>query len=252
MFKHNTEWRCEFFCYAYSCFLPENQMVKYCEIQGPFLLTSQARTWKKVHKIRQYIQYQWNNYIKDGCLFSKALHNLFKRGEELNFTNNLIEIGNKIWNELVGKRSTVYKVAQAIAQLDATATVDWETLIHLFETDREGKYVKCFNKKKDKTIKRDRAILQLIRNYKNYSDNNPFEFNEAKKYLKNLINAMKPYLTEVEVNYMDAADDAKEQQEIDSIIPNGFEEKYNFTVCKESKVIEMMNEFIAGCNYRNL
>ncbi len=93
--------------------------------------------------------------------------------------------------------------------------------------------------------------MKLIRQYKQFSDENGFDFNAAKKYLRDLTNTMKPYLKEFEVNYLDNNNETNDTVHVNIPIPAGFTDKYPFVVCQETHVDDCINKFIRAYDYNN-
>eukprot|EP01083_Nonionella_stella_P050106 133384_1 len=194
LFKSHKEFKKEWFLTVYCGFLPEDQIVSYIGDQSIYLIRSLPKRCHKTTALREFIMYLQCNYTNDDALFDRKIWNLFTRMDDLNFTNNLAEIINLYWKKRIGTRASIHKAVDGVAQLDARATIDFETLKKHWNTD---KYTECFNKKPQKTIDRDRKIQEIMREY-NTKNLGEYNFKTAKQYLMDITDCMKPYLKDIE------------------------------------------------------
>ncbi len=201
---------------VYSCFLPPNYITRYCETQQFYLLTPEVHSKQKVHKVKNFCKYHYNNYTSATARYNINLWNLWKRMEHLNFTNNLTEIMNRWWKNLVGTRANIYVIGEALSLMAAASVVDYETL-KFHKTHGTKKYNKWWNKKKGKVIARDSKIQNLMRQFKKITETTPYDFNTIKSYIQSMVNILKPYSDKYEVEF-------EQQNTIDEELKNNIDD----------------------------
>ena len=145
--------------YLYATFVHPAWVAKYQNYMKTQLLL--ATPFGHKLKVKAFIKYNCQTYQK---LFPVQWWNCSKR-DSLKFTNNSSETFNKHWKANVGPRPNILTVTDTWRNIDANATVDFESHI------KDPSNVDNFNAKPGLKKKRDEAITKSMQQYNQYCQN---------------------------------------------------------------------------------
>ena len=233
--------------YLYATFVHPTWVVKYQESMAEQLLA--ATPHGKKLTVKAFLKYNRRTYQK---LFPVEWWNCALR-DGLKFTNNFSENFNKHWKSAVGPRPNILNVTTQWREIDANATVDFET--HIKDPTNPDN----FNSKPKLKQRRDEAITKTMKEYNEYcaahisnnSDTTTLEEHQA--HVTRMFRLMKSYdeeITEVLTNSAQA-DDEEEQSliykeedsnnEQDAEMTEAFSKTYTFRKYPSTKLFQQTN-----------
>ena len=191
--------------YLYATFIHPKWVSQYQQSMSINLLADTPIGHKL--KVKAYLKYNRQTYHK---LFPVEWWNCSQR-DSLKFTNNFSETFNKHWKSSVGARPNILNVTKIWRNIDANATVDFET--HIKDTTDSANY----NTKPKKKQQRDEAITKTMKDYneycyKNMKDNNDHtQLEDHATHVKRMFKLMKNYQQEITEVLTNSMKDEEEQ-----------------------------------------